>query len=338
VNKRVEAEKDMKKRITVFTLCAMLFALCVPARAQQPIKVPRLAYVDGGGSPTAPEEAFKRLDSALRELGYVGGQNIVIDSRHAEGRLDKVPALVNELLQQNPDVFVAFNNVAIRAAQKATKDIPIIFSSSVDPVAAGYVKSLAHPGGNLTGVTSLNRELSAKRIELLKEIIPKLSRLAILWDTNGPGPKAGFKEYETAATAFKVSIQSMGIHGFSPDLENVFRKLAGHADAIIVVQNPLTRAHKKEIMETLTRQRTPSMAESPEFLVDGGLISYGADYVAIYKRAAAQAVKILKGSKPTDIPVEQPTKFEFVINLKTAKQIGLTIPPNVLARADKVIK
>ena len=274
----------------------------------------------------------------MRELGYVDGQNVVIERRYAEGRLDKIPALVNELLQQKPDVFVAFTNVAIREVQKATKDIPIVISSSIDPVTAGYVKSLAHPGGNLTGVATLMRELSAKRIELLKEIIPKLSRLAILWDTDGPGPKVAFTEYEAAATAFKVRIHSLGVHGPSPDLDGQFRNLVGHADAIIVVLNPLTRAYKKNIMETLIRKRIPSMAEGSEFLVDGGLVYYGADYVAIWKRAAAQVSKILKGAKPADIPVEQPMKFEFAINLKTAKQIGVTIAPEMLARANRVIK
>ena len=199
-------------------LCAMLLALCSSVEAQQPKKLLHLAYVHAAGTPTAPEEAFKALDSGLRELGYVDGQNIVIERRYAEGRLDQVPALVNELLQQNPDVFVAFDNRAIRAAQKATKIIPIVFSSSIDPVAAGYVKSLAHPGGNLTGVSTLMRELSAKRIELLKEVVPRLSRLAILWNTDGPGSKVAFREYEAAATAFKVSIQSLVLMAPSPDL------------------------------------------------------------------------------------------------------------------------
>jgi putative ABC transport system substrate-binding protein len=278
------------------------------------------------------------LDSALRELGYVDGQSIVIERRYAEGHLDRIPALVNEVIQQNPDVIVAPNNVAIRAAQKGTKHIPIVLTSSVDPVAAGYVKSLAHPGGNLTGVASLARELSAKRIELLKEIIPKFSRLAILWDTDGPGPKVAFKEYEAAATAFKVRLHSLGIHGPNPDLEDVLRKIAERADAIIVVVNPLTRAYKQKIMETLTNQRIPSMVEDSEFLVHGGVVYYGADSIAVWKRAAAQVVQILKGTKPADIPVEQPTKFALVFNLKTANEVGVVIPPNVLARADRVIR
>lgn len=202
-----------------------MIVLGVAAEAQEPKKVPRIAYVDAAGTPNAPEESFKGLDAGLRELGYVDGQNLVIERRYAEGRLDKIPALVNELLQQKPDVFVAFTNVAIREAQKATKDIPIVIASSIDPVAAEYVRSLAHPGGNLTGIASLMRELSAKRIELLKEIIPKLSRLAILWDTDGPGPKVAFKEYEAAATAFKVRLHSFGVPGPSPDLDGGFRNL-----------------------------------------------------------------------------------------------------------------
>src|SRR5258706_5802925 len=279
----------LKMAVLLSTMVVLIqLAAGVIAQAQQPKKVPRVAYIDAAGTPNAPEESFKVLEAGLRELGFVDGQNILIERRYAEGRLDRMPALVNELLQQNPDVFVAFNNVVIRELQKATKEIPIVISSSIDPVAAGYVKSLAHPGGNLTGVATQMRELSAKRIELLKEIIPKFSRLAILWDIDGPGPKVAVKEYEAAATAFKVRVHSLSVHGPSPDLDGVLRNLVGHADAIIVVQNPLTRAYKKNIMETFARQRIPSMAEGSEFLIDGGLVSYGADYIAIWKRAAAQ--------------------------------------------------
>jgi ABC-type uncharacterized transport system substrate-binding protein len=325
------------------TLLSILFVVVqlaagVMAQAQQLKKIPHIAYVDSAGTPNAPEEQYKAFDAGLRDLGYVDGQNIVIARRYAEGRSDKVPALVNELVQQKPAVFVAFTNGVIRAAQKATKEIPIVIASSIDPVAAGYVKSLAHPGGNLTGVAMLMRELSAKRVELLKEIFPRLSRLAILWDTEGPGPKVAFEEYEAAATAFKVSIHSMGVHGPTPDLEGVFRNLAGHADAIILVVNPLTRANKKEIMEKVTRNKIPSMTENPEFLYVGGLVSYGADFSDLFRRPAIYVDKILKGAKPADLPVEQPKRFELIINLKTAKQIGLTIPQSVLYRADKVIK
>jgi len=329
----VEAAMWLSRLLVVL----IVFALSCPAEAQQAKKVPRIAYVDSSGTPAKQSASFEAFEAGLLDLRYIDGQNIIIERGYAEGRLDKVPSLVNELIQRKPEIFVAFNNVAIGAAQRATKEIPIVIASSLDPVAAGYVESLAHPGANITGIASLNRDLSAKRVELLKELFPRLSRLAVLWDVDGPGPKVAFKEYEAASRAYKLNLQSLGVHGPSPDLESVFQK-AVHADAVIIVSNPLIRANQKKIMELVNRNRIPSMTENFEYLTPGGLVSYGADIGYLFKRPAYYVDKILKGARPADLPVEQPTKYELVINLKTAKQIGVTIPQPVLYRADKVIK
>jgi len=319
-------------------LCLLITVSLVTgsAEAQQVgKKIARIGYASGGPG----GYLFEAFRQGMRDLGYVEGQNLLIEYRDAGGRLDEMPALVNELVQQKVDVLVMNNNVVIRAAQKATKTIPIVMSSSVDPVAAGYVDSLAHPGGNVTGLTSLGRELSAKRVELLKEIFPKMSRLAILWDVDGPGSKVAFDEYEAAARAFKLEPQSLGIRGPKPDLEGAFQAAKKRrADALIVVANPLIRQHQKPVLGLATSYRLPSMNEFSESVDAGGLVSYAANQVDLRRRIATYVDKILKGAKPADLPVEQPTKFELVINLKTAKEIGLTIPPNVLARADKVIK
>jgi putative ABC transport system substrate-binding protein len=211
--------------------------------------------------------------------------------------------------------------------------------SSIDPVVAGYVDSLARPGGNVTGLVRLARELNAKRVELLKEILPRMSRVAILWDEDGPGSAVAFKESQTAARAFKLNFQSLGVRGPSPDFDGAFQAAKSQrADALVIVGNPLTTFHLNRIMELATKSRLPSMNDDSRYVDAGGLVSYGADQLDVSRRAAIYVDKILKGAKPADLPVEQPTKFELVINLKAAKQIGLTIPPNVLARADRVIK
>ena len=229
------------------------------ADAQQAKKVPRIGYVSGGPG----QAAFEAFRQRLRELGYVEGQNILIEPRDAQGRLDLMPALVNELVQQKVDVIVAGNNVVIVAAKAATKTIPIVMVSSVDPVAAGYVDSLAHPGGNVTGVASLGRELSGKRVELLKEVLPKLSRVAILWDADGPGSKVAFKEYEDTARAFKLKLQSLPVRGPEPDLKGAFQAAKKErADGIIIVANPLIGRYRKQAVELATKNRLPSMNET----------------------------------------------------------------------------
>ena len=275
----------------------------------------------------------------LRDLGYVEGHNLLIEYRYGEGKRDRMSGLVNELVDQIVDLLFVSNQVAIRAAKKTTKTIPIVMVSSVDPVTAGLVDSLSRPGGNVTGLSQLSRDLSAKRVELLKETLPKMSRLAVLWDPEGPGPKVAFIEYEAAARAFKLPFQSLEIRGPRPDIEGVFQAAkTGRANALIIVLNPLTAVHQQAIVELATKNRLPSMVESGPYVERGGLVYYGANIADLFRRSATYVDKILKGEKPADLPIEQPMKFEFLINLKTAKQIGVTIPPNVLVRADLVIR
>ncbi|MBI2211843.1 MAG: ABC transporter substrate-binding protein [Deltaproteobacteria bacterium] len=315
----------------IITLAAaFLTPLC--AQAQQTKKVPRIGLISAS-------DRFQAFRQGLRDLGYTEGKNIVIEHRHHQGRLDLIPSLVAELVELNVDALVVESQQAIRTARKATKTIPVIMVSSVDPVVAGHVDSLARPGGNVTGISQLSRDLSAKRVELLKEVLPNMRRLAVLWDTQGPGPKVAFKEYEAAAHAFKLDFQSLGVSGPNPDLERAFH-VAKNArrDALIIVSNPLIGFHQGLVLRLASMERLPSMYESKTYVESGGLLSYGANPSDSFYRAAYYVDRILKGAKPADFPVEQPTKFELVINLKTARQIGLTIPPNVLARADKVIK
>lgn len=325
----------MNRKIVNCLLPTVLLLAVSLAEAQQPKKIPRIGYASGGPG----EDNFEVFRQGLRDLGYIEGQNLLIEHRDAQGRLDRMPALVNEVFQQKVDVLVASNNVVIRAAKKTTKTIPVVMVSSIDPVAVGYVDGLARPGGNITGLTSLARDLSAKRVELLKEVFPKMSRLAILWDADGPGPQVAYKEYEVAARGFKLHLQSLAVRGPKPDLEGSFQAAKKvRADTLIIVANPLISQYLKRVLELATRNRLPSMNESTQYVDAGGLLSYGANRSDLFRRAAYYVDKILKGTKPADLPVEQPTKFEFVINLKTAKQIGLTIPQSVLYRADKVIK
>ena len=322
-------------------ILAILLALLLAhtaAEAQQGKKVPRIGFV-GSGNPSAPGPEVEVFRQGLRDLGYIEGKNIAVEYRYAEGRLDRLPSLVTELVELKVDVLIVGPQPAIRAAKQATKTIPIVMLSSVDPVSAGYVDSLARPGGNITGVNLLNRDLSAKRVELLLEVLPKMSRLAVLWDPAGPGPTVAFKEYEGAARAFKLDLQSLEVRGPKPDLEGLFEAAKKERrDALIIVINPLIGFHQKRIIELAAKNRLPSMYETSRFVESGGLLSYAANSSDLYRRAATYVDKILKGTKPADLPVEQPMKFEMVINLKTAKQIGLTIPQSVLYRADKVIK
>jgi putative ABC transport system substrate-binding protein len=319
-------------------LTTILLACCSSAEAQQPAKaVPRIGFIVSAGHPSSPQLDAFRLE--LRDLGYVEGKNISIDRRYAEGRLDRMPELVNDLVQQKVDLILASNNVAIQAARKATKSIPIVMVSSIDPVEAGYVKSFTDPGGNTTGVTSISRDLSAKRVELLTELLPKMSRVGVLWDADGPGPAIAFRKYEAAAQAFKLEMRSLEVRGPKPNFEKAFEgaKVA-RAEALIVVINPLTIQHAKQIFDLAMKSRLVSMTEEGQFVDAGGLISYGANLADLYRRAATYVDKILKGAKPADLPVAEPNKFEVTINLKTAKKIGLTIPQNVLGRADRVIR
>jgi putative ABC transport system substrate-binding protein len=314
----------------------VLLAFAVIAEAQQTTKVPRIGYVSGSDANNPNVKAFRQ---GLLGLGYIEGKNILIEYRYAEGKLEWVRGLVAELVQLKVDVLVSGNLPAIRAAKEATKTIPIVMILAVDPVATGVVDSLARPGANITGLATLRRDLSGKRLELLTEVAPKISLVGVLWDANAPGPAIAFKEYEAAARALKKPLQSLEVRGPNPDLEGAFQAAAkGRANGLITIANPVFTRYQKQIAEFAIKHRLPSMCETGGYVEGGCLISYSASELESYRRAAYFVDKILKGAKPAELPIEQPTKFELVINLKTAKQIGLTIPPNVLARADRVIK
>jgi putative tryptophan/tyrosine transport system substrate-binding protein len=331
----------VKEKI-VFPLVVTTFILVgfYLAEAQQAIKaVSRIGLISSTGAPGASSPLFDAFRLGLRDLGYEEGKNISIERLSAEGRLDRMPALVNEFVQQKVDVIVSANNVGIRAAKEATKTIPIVMISSIDPVAAGYVESFAHPGGNITGLAWLNRDISAKRIELLKELLPKLSRVGILWDAEGPGPAVAFKEYTAAARAFKLDLHSLEVRGPTPDFHGAFRLgKTARLDALIVVTNPLMGQHARQVFELAMKNRLPSMVEEGQYVYAGGLMSYGASLADLYRRAAGYVVEILKGAKPRDLQVKLAEKFEIFINLKTSEQLGIVVPQHVLVQADKVIK
>ncbi len=330
----------MKERILFLVVGSFILGAVYPAESQQPAKtLPRIGVIASTGAPGTSSPWVDSFQLGLRELGYIEGKNVLIERRYAEGRLDRMAALVNELVQQKIDVILAPNNVVIRAAKKATKTIPIVMVTSVDPVDAGYVDSFAHPGGNITGLANLGRDLSAKRVELLRELLPKMSRVGILWDADGPGPAIAFKEYEGAARGFKLEFRSVEVHGPNPDLAGAFQAAkTARVDALIIVRNPLMTQHAKQVFELAAKYRLTSMTEERLYVDAGGLISYGADAADLYRRAAEYVVEILKGAKPADLAVKLPAKFEIFINLKTAQQIGLLIPQHVLVQADKVIK
>jgi putative ABC transport system substrate-binding protein len=316
-----------------------MLASVVLAEAQQLKKVPRLGYVRVVGDPSTPGPNVESFRRGLRDLGYVEGENIGIEFRYAEGNRERIPSLVAELVQLKVDVLVSGDDPTIRVAKQTTKTIPIVMVINQDPVATGLVDSLARPGGNITGISRLTRELSGKRLELLTEVVPGIARVGILWDSSSEGPKISFKEYQAAARALKIQLQSLEVRGPDPDLDGAFQSaVKGRASALITIGNSLLNRHRKQIANYAIKHRLPSTYESSLWIEPGGLISYSSNDAESYRRAATYVDKILKGAKPADLPVEQPTKFELVINLKTAKQIGLTIPPNVLARADKVIR
>jgi putative ABC transport system substrate-binding protein len=329
----------VKQKIFLLIVSIFILASISFAEAQQPAKIPRIGFIYPAGTSEDSLSPFDAFRLGLREIGYVEGKDISIEIRYAKGRLDRMPTLVNELVQQKVDLIVAVNNVVIRAAKQATKTIPIVMISSVDPVEAGYVESFAHPGGNITGIANLGRDLSAKRVELLKQMIPTMTRVAILWDADGPGPAIAFKEYEAAVRAFKVELRSLEVRGPKPDFEKEFQAAkAARAETLIVVRNPLMAQHAKQIFELAIKHRLASMTEGRGYVDGGGLISYGANAPDLYRRAAEYVAEILKGAKPADLPVKLPQKFELFINLKTAHQLGLVIPQHVLVQADKVIK
>ena len=324
----------MSKKNFCFALCAMLFALGFPAEAQQAGKVYRIGYLRvGKGSPTAAPDniAFRQ---GLRELGYVEGQNLVIEYRYAEGKKERLPDLAAELVRLKVDVIVTSGSTrAIRAAQRTTRTIPIVFRGTPrDPVERGFVASLARPGGNITGLTDLRFKLHPKRLELLKEAFPRISRVAFLG-----AHKAG-KELKAVGQALGIQIRSLRARRLG-DLESAFSAISRErTDGLLFAATGIMRRRLAEIIEFTAKRRLPAIYAQIVFVDAGGLMSYGANHIDISRRAATYVDKILKGAKPGDLPIEQPTKFDFVINLKTAKKLGLTFSPQFLARADKVIK
>ena len=330
----------MMQSIFYWLLSTILLITVSSATAQQTAKIPLIGYLSGSGNSSNPGPYVQALRQGLHDLGYIDGKNIVIEYRGAEGKTDPIPSLVNELVQLKVDVLVVPPILAaIRAAKQATKTIPIVMVTNSDPVATGLINSLARPGGNITGLATLNRELSGKRLELLKEAVPRVSRLAVLRDAESEGPAMSLKEYEAAALSRKIPVQSLEVRGPNLDLAGAFQSaVKGRASALITITtSPLFR-RQKQIAELAIKSRLPSMFEGSTWVESGGLMSYSTDDLAVYRRAAVYVDKILKGAKPADIPVEQPMKFELVINVKTAKQIGLNIPQSVLFRADRVIK
>jgi ABC-type uncharacterized transport system substrate-binding protein len=326
----------MTKQIIGLALCAMLFALSSLAAAQQPKKVTRIGYL--GGSATANPHRLEAFRRGLRDLGYVEGKNIALELRFAEGDLQRERAFAAELVRLNVDVIVTVGSNATRAAKEATAAIPIVMTQDPDPVGNKFVASLARPGGNITGLSNLNRELSGKRLELLKEIIPRLSRVAVFGTSTQPGHAQARKETELAAPALGVKLQYLDV--LEPkDIEASFRAATkGRAEAALGLGGAVLNSHRSQVVELAAKSRLPAMYSTQAYVEGGGLMSYGVSITDLDRRAATYVDKILKGAKPADLPVEQPTKFEFIINLKAAKQIGLTIPPNVLARADRVIR
>ena len=326
----------MKKNVFCLALCALLFALSYPVEAQQPGKVIRIGILNSGSVSTAKSshDAFRE---ALRELGYVEGKNIVFEYRYADGKLDRLPDLAAELVRAKVDIILVAGTQTTTAAKRATRTIPIVVGAASDLVGTGLVASLARPGGNITGSTRISPELSGKRLELLKETVSKVSRVAVILSAVTTDQDA-FNEMEAAARQLGVKLQAANVRDPNEFQSAYAAMVREHADGVIILRGSFTSFHRRQLVELAVKNRLPSMCEESVWTNLGCLMSYGPDLRHLWRRAAIYVDKILKGAKPADLPVEQPTKFELAINLKTAKQIGLTIPPNVLARADRVIR
>ena len=327
-----------RKWAGLFAIVVVAFTVCgARAEAQQPTKVPRIGYLSVS-SPSANVGRIEAFRQGLRELGYVEGKNIVIEWRYAEGKFDRLPTLAAELVRLKVNIIVTAGSQATRVAKKATVTIPILMGFDPDPVGGGFVASLARPGGNITGLSSLGADLPGKRLELLKEILPKLSDAAVLGTSTNPGNVPALKATKLAAGPLRVQLQFLDV--LSPkDIETAFRAATkARVDAVIVLNSPINSSRRREIAGLAVKNQLPTFYDRSDYIEDGGLMSYGVNFTDLAHRAATYVDKILKGAKPAELPVEQPTKFESIISLKAAKQIGLTIPPNVLARADKVIR
>jgi putative ABC transport system substrate-binding protein len=325
------------QRIGLAIVVALSLLAPFVLEAQPATKVWRIGYL-GPVSSSAGSRLLESFRQGLRERGYVEGQNILIEYRWADGRPDRFPALAAELSQLGVDVIVTYNNPAVAALQQATRTIPIVVANMGDPVGSGFVTSLARPGGNITGYSGLSEELSRKWVELLREAIPKISRVAVLTVSKTPAADTQWREIQEAAKALQVIPQRYEVAG--PDeIERTFVSIIkGRAQGLIVLPHAVTNARRTQIVKLAAEHRLPGMYPDSQYVEAGGLISYAANFADLHRRAASVVDKILKGAKPADLPVEQPTKFELVINLKTAKALGLTIPQSVLLRADQVIQ
>jgi putative ABC transport system substrate-binding protein len=328
----------MSARILVLS-CLLITVLLITGlvEAQQPAKIPRIGFLIASSPATnaARVEAFRQ---GLRELGYVEGKNLVIEWRFAEEKIDRLPELAAELVRLKVDVIVSPGPLVTRPLKEATSTVPIVMAQDTDPVGSGFIASLARPGGNITGLATLAPEVGGKQLELLKEIAPKISRVAVIGNSTIQGDAQALRETVLAAGSLDVYLRYLDV--LDPkDIETAFRTAAkGRADALLLLGNPILNAHRKQIVELAVKHRLPATYTRPEYIEAGGLMYYGTNYNELFRRAATYVDKILKGAKPAELPVEQPKKFELIINLKAAKQIGVTIPPNLLARADRVIK
>ena len=330
--------KSNNRKLVGIVALVIAFAMCGAAAAEQPKKVYRIGFLSAVSASSIPANRIEAFRQGLRELGYVEGKNIVIEYRYADSKQDRLKEVVAELLRLKVDVIVTGGPTATRPAKEATPTTPIVMGFDNDPVGAGFVESLARPGKNITGLSTLHPEISGKQLELLKEILPRLSRIGVVGNWSQPGNTQALKELKASADALDVHSLHLEIRAVK-DIAPVFRDAAKERlEALLVLANPVIIYQRAQFMGLATKNRLPTVYSQPEFVEAGGLFSYAASFTDLFRRTATYVDKILKGAKPADLPVEQPRKFEFIVNLKTAKQIGLTVPPNVLARADKIIR
>jgi putative ABC transport system substrate-binding protein len=335
--RREATGKRRSLKFFCLALFAMLPAFCVAAQAQNTTRIPVIGYLS---APPLSVSAgrLKAFRQGLRELGYMEGKNIIIEWRSAEGKSDRLPALAAEFVRLNVRLIVTGGGAATHAAKEATSTIPMVMAQDPDPVANGFVASLAHPGGNITGLSTYAPELSGKRLDILKQVVPKLSRVAVLGTSTYPGNAQVLEELEASARAFGVKLQPLDVLN-SRDIESALRAARNsRAEGVVTLNSPVLSSQRTQLIDLAVKTRLPVIYHQSRFVEEGGLIYYGVNLLELDRRSATYVDKILKGTKPADLPVEQPTKFELVINLNAAKQIGLTIPPNVLARADRVIR
>ena len=335
----IEQFKFRSQKWMGFFASLVFLASCVDvAQAQQQAKVAKIGWFRARPASSSPASAHDVIRRVLRDLGYVEGKNIAFEYRYTEGKLDRLAAFADELIRLKVDVFLTSSTPETLAAKNVSSTIPIVFYSGGDPVAGGLVDSLARPGGNITGFTFISPVLAGKRLELLKETMPKLTRVAVLWEPQDPGSAQEWKESQLPARELGLQLHSMEVTS-ADKVESAFNEAAkARSAAFAVTRSSVINRNQKRIADLAARNRLPAIYPRGDFIESGGLMSYGADQIEPYRRIASMVDKILKGTKPADIPVEQPRKFELIINLKAAKQIGLTIPPNVLARADRVIR